>query len=84
MEFWLLGNYMLFNNKLSLAISWDMDHNTTKDEIARFWDREWVERTFRFTDTLHALKLTLEEIVLLRVIILTFTGRRIPHYTSIT
>ncbi|XP_052801133.1 nuclear receptor ROR-gamma-like isoform X2 [Mya arenaria] len=75
MEFWLFVNYLLVNNKLGLAVSCDGSRSSTKEQICKFWCSEWVDRYFRFTDSLHALSLSAEEIALLRVIILTFTDR---------
>ncbi|KAH3883471.1 hypothetical protein DPMN_007428 [Dreissena polymorpha] len=75
MEFWMFGNYILFSNKLSLAISWDGSHNTTKEVMAKFFSPDWVEPMYAYTDTLHRLELSIEEIALLRAIILTFTDR---------
>ncbi|WAR03342.1 RORG-like protein [Mya arenaria] len=73
--FWLFVNYLLVNNKLGLAVSCDGSRSSTKEQICKFWCSEWVDRYFRFTDSLHALSLSAEEIALLRVIILTFTDR---------
>lgn len=75
LEFWVFGNYMLFNNELEVAISWDGSHNTTKTEICKFCSRQWVEEMFKFSDRIQRLGLSLEEIALIRVIILTYTDR---------
>ncbi|KAH3883462.1 hypothetical protein DPMN_007419 [Dreissena polymorpha] len=71
----MFGNYMLYSKELSLAISWDGSHNATKEDMAKFFNIDWIEPMFAYTDTLQRLELSIEEIALLRAIVLTFTGR---------
>ncbi|XP_052216443.1 nuclear receptor ROR-beta-like isoform X2 [Dreissena polymorpha] len=75
LEFWMFGNYMLYSKELSLAISWDGSHNATKEDMAKFFNIDWIEPMFAYTDTLQRLELSIEEIALLRAIVLTFTDR---------
>lgn len=75
LEFWIFGNYMLFNKGLEVAVSWDGKHNSSSKQIEKFFSRDWMENCFEFADRIQKLNLSLEEIVLIRVIILTFTDR---------
>ncbi|KAL4225109.1 hypothetical protein ACF0H5_015802 [Mactra antiquata] len=75
LEFWIFGNYMLFNDELGLAISADGSRNSTKQQIEKFWSREWVDLAFKMAESIKKLHLSIEEIALIRVIILTFTDR---------
>lgn len=75
LEFWMFGNYMLLNKDLGVAVSWDGTHNTTKKDIRKFWSEEWVEEVFKYADRIQKLNLCMEEIVLIRVIVLTYTDR---------
>jgi hypothetical protein len=71
---------MLFNNELGTAISWNGTFNTTMKTIEKFWSPEWVKLVFKLADMIQKLELSLEEIVLIRVIILTYTGIIIRAY----
>ena len=71
----MLGNFMLFDKDLEVSSSWDGSHKSTKKDMSKFFDREIIDATFEFADRLKNLHLTLEEIALVRLIILTYTGQ---------
>jgi len=66
---------MLFNKQLGVAMCWDGSQNGTKEHMTKFFGEEWIDMNFDFADTLNKLKLTFEEIVLMRAIILTAGGK---------
>lgn len=73
----MLGNFMLFDKELEVSSSWDGTHKSTKKEMMKFFDQEIIEATFEFSDRLKRLNLTLEEIALVRLIVLTYTGEKL-------
>ncbi|XP_060595892.1 nuclear receptor subfamily 1 group D member 2-like [Ruditapes philippinarum] len=74
-EFWLLGNYMLINKDLGTSLGWNGSFGSTIKMIEKFWSPEWVQMVFKLADMIQKLELSLEEIVLVRVILLTYTDR---------
>ncbi|KAL4225167.1 Estrogen receptor [Mactra antiquata] len=75
MEFYLFGNYMLCNSKLGVCSSWDGSHKSTKQDMVKFFDREIVDTMFEYSERIKNLDLTIEEIALVRLIVLTYTDR---------
>lgn len=76
MEFWLLGNYLMLNSKLGVSgMPFNYGNVSTRDQMIKFFDAEYVDELLRFAENLRNLNLSLEEIALLRVIVLTYTDR---------
>lgn len=75
MDFYLFGNYMLFNSELQVCISWDGTHRSKKSDMMKFFDEEIIDAMLHHSDKIKALNLTLEEIALVRLIALTYTDR---------
>ena len=75
MEFYMLGNYMLCNGKLGVCSSSDGYAVSTKVDMMKFFDKEIIESILEYSDRIKLLDLTLVEIALLRLIVLTYTGR---------
>lgn len=75
MEFYLLGNFLLCNGKLGICSSWDGSHNSRKVDMMKFFDEEIIDSAFEYSDKIKSLNLTLEEIALVRMIALTYTGK---------
>lgn len=75
LEFWLFGSHMLFNKELGVAMCWDGSQNGTREHMTRFFSEEWIDLNFEFADRLSKLKLTFEEIALIRAIALTSADR---------
>jgi hypothetical protein len=65
---------MLFNKELGVALCWDGSQNGTKEHMTRFFPEEWIDLNFEFADRLSKLKLSFEEIALIRAIVLTSAG----------
>ncbi|WAR01328.1 RORB-like protein [Mya arenaria] len=74
-EFWMVGNYMLFNSKLGVTTSWDGSHKANKEDCMKFFEKDIIDAQFELADKLKTLNLSLEEIALIRLIILTYTDR---------
>lgn len=53
---------------------WDGSQNGTREHMTRFFSEEWIDLNFEFADRLSQLKLTFEEIALIRAIALTSGG----------
>lgn len=75
MDFYLLGNYMLFNSELQVCSSWDGSHHSRKADMMKFFNEDIVDAMLNFSDRIKALDLTMEEIALVRLIALTYTDR---------
>ncbi|XP_060553152.1 nuclear receptor subfamily 1 group D member 2-like [Ruditapes philippinarum] len=75
LEVWFFGSHMLFNKELGVALCWDGSQNGTKEHMTRFFPEEWIDLNFEFADRLSKLKLSFEEIALIRAIVLTSADR---------
>jgi hypothetical protein len=75
MEFYMLGNYMLCNGKLGVCSSADGYAVSHKVDMVKFFDKDIIETILEYSDRIKLLDLTLVEIALLRLIVLTYTGR---------
>lgn len=75
MEFWLIGNYMLYNSSLGVCSGWDGSDKSRREDMLKFFEAEHIDAIFMFSDRLKSLNLTLEEIALIQLIVLTYTDR---------
>ncbi|XP_060592284.1 vitamin D3 receptor-like [Ruditapes philippinarum] len=75
MEFYMLGNYMLCNGKLGVCSSADGYAVSHKVDMIKFFDKDIIETILEYSDRIKLLDLTLVEIALLRLIVLTYTDR---------
>ena len=75
MEFWMFGVFPIMNNKLGVCGGLDEGFSAHKSDMAKFFDMEYCERVLDFSDTLKKLAPTLEEISIIRVILITYTGK---------
>ncbi|XP_052214238.1 vitamin D3 receptor A-like isoform X2 [Dreissena polymorpha] len=74
-EFWMMGNFMLYNNQLGVTSSWDGSLKSTKAECCKFFDADLMDNMFNMAEKMQAMRYTLEEIALIRLIVLTYTDR---------
>lgn len=75
LEVWFLGNFMLFNKRLGVALRWDGSQSGTKEHMTKFFPPDWIDMNFVFANSLNKLKLTFEEIAVIRAIVLTAADR---------
>lgn len=71
-EFWILMEFRLINPELSVVSGCINAH---KDDFSKLFAAEHTDEVFNFARTLHALHLTVAEIVLLRGVVVTFRDR---------
>ncbi|WAR16686.1 NR1H4-like protein [Mya arenaria] len=73
-EFWLFSNHAYFNDQVSGGS--DAVVQAHKKVIMSLFPKDYVESVFKFAESLRSLELTLEEVAIIRGIILTFTDRQ--------
>ena len=78
MEFWMFGHFPAMNSKLGVCGDLDTKVNSHKNEMAKFFGEDYTDRVLNFSDSLKKLAPTLEEVSIMRVILITFTGESNP------
>ncbi|XP_048728825.2 uncharacterized protein LOC125646523 isoform X2 [Ostrea edulis] len=75
-EYWLMGEHVHINTELKVIYYPDTKAQLTRDDIVMiFGESEAVDRCIEFAASLQKLKLTYEEVAVLKAIILTFRDR---------
>lgn len=75
MEFWMFGNFPVMNSKLGVCGGYENKINSHKSDMAKFFGDEYTDKVLEFSDTMKKLAPTLEEISIMRVILITYTDR---------
>ena len=70
----MFGVFPIMNNKLGVCGGLEEGLSSHKNEMAKFFDMDYVDKVLGFSDTLKKLAPTLEELSIIRAIIITFTG----------
>lgn len=75
LEFWMFGVFRSMNSKLGVCGGLDSAVQGHKSVCAKFFGEDYTNSLLDFSDTLKKLAPTLEEIAIMRVILITFTDR---------
>lgn len=75
-EYWLMGEHVHINTEMKVIYYPDSKAQLTRDDIIMiFGEPEAVDRCIEFAASLQRLKLTYEEVAVLKAIIITFRDR---------
>lgn len=75
-EYWLMGEHVHINTEMKVIYYPDSKAQLTRDDIIMiFGEPEAVDRCIEFAASLQRLKLTYEEVAVLKAIIITFRGK---------
>ena len=72
-EFWLLGHYLCLNEKLGVFTG-EISTSIEENKAEQIYDDKYLELLYRTAESFKSLHLSKEEVAILRVITLTFTG----------
>lgn len=79
-EYWLMGEHVHINTEMKVIYYPDSKAQLTRDDIIMiFGEPEAVDRCIEFAASLQRLKLTYEEVAVLKAIIITFRGKGLQH-----
>ncbi|XP_046554690.1 LOW QUALITY PROTEIN: nuclear receptor subfamily 1 group D member 2-like [Haliotis rubra] len=73
-EFFFLGSFRGYNSKLNV-LSTSSGKCLHLHEICKIWDEDFMLEAFNFADSLKALKLSVEECVVIKTLCILFTDR---------
>ena len=78
----MFGHFPAMNNRLGVCGGLDTGISGHKTDMAKFFGQEYCDRVMAFSDTMKKLAPTLEEISIIRVILITFTGEFDGHFQT--
>ena len=74
MEFWLLGHYLCLNEKLGVFTG-EFNTSIGETKAEKLYDDKYLELLYKTAESFKSLHLSKEEVAILRVITLTFSGK---------
>ena len=73
-EFWLLGHYQCLNQQLGVFTG-EFTTSIKEEHEIGLYDDNYLELLYKTAESFKSLQLSKEEVAVLRVITLTFTGK---------
>ena len=78
----MFGVFRSMNSKLGVCGGLDSSVQGHKSTCAKFFGEDYTNSLLEFSDTLKKLAPTLEEIAIMRVILITYTGEYFCFFVS--